>query len=72
MNDKQSIINDIRKNYGNMLNVSKATKALGFKDRRATTKFLEGLPVCNMGKEKKYLARDIGGRIYERMEGVQL
>lgn len=65
--DKQTIINDIRKNYGNMLNIQQATVALGFKDRRAAVRFLEGIPSCDMGKERKYLAIDIGRRIYDRM-----
>lgn len=66
MANKQTIVNDIRKTYGNMLNIQKATKACGYKDRRATIKFLDGLPRCDMGKEKKYLAIDIAQRIYER------
>lgn len=65
--DKQTIINDIRKNYGNMLNIQQATAALGFKDRRAALRFLDGIPCCDMGKERKYLAIDIGRRIYDRM-----
>ena len=68
MASKQAIIDDIRKNYGNMLNIRQATEALGFKDRKATVKFLDGVPACNMGKEKKYLAIDIARRIYDRME----
>ena len=65
---KQEIINDLRKNFGNMLSIQQATAALGFKDRRAAKKFLAGVPVCNTGKEKKYLAIDIGRRIYSRLE----
>jgi len=65
---RQEIINDLRENYGNMLNLTQATKALGFKDRRAALKFLQGVPYCNMGKEKKWLAIDSARRIYELME----
>lgn|GEM_PF-4632132 len=68
MTRRQEIINDLRENYGNMLNLTQTTKALGFKDRRAALKFLQGVPYCNMGKEKKWLAIDIARRIYERME----
>ena len=68
MAEKQAIINDIRKNYGNMLNIQQATAALGYKDRRAALKFLDGVPSCDMGKEKKYLAIDIGRRIFDMME----
>ncbi|MEG0941866.1 MAG: hypothetical protein RSE64_08220 [Oscillospiraceae bacterium] len=68
MADKQAIINDVRKNYGNMLSIQKATEALGFKDRRAAVRFLSDVPVCNMGKEKKYLAIDVGRKIFDMME----
>jgi hypothetical protein len=67
---RQEIINDLRKNYGNMLNLSEATNALGFVNKRAALRFLEGVPYCRMGKEKKYLAIDIGRRIFERMESA--
>lgn len=68
MSDKQKIIDDLRKNFGYMMNIQKATAALGYKDRAAAVKFLEGLPYVKMGKEKKYLASDIGKRIYDMME----
>lgn len=68
MADKQTIINDIRKNYGNMLNVRQITAVLGFKDRHAASRFMAGVPYCRTGKEKKYLAIDVGRRIYDRME----
>lgn len=64
---KREIINDILKNYGNMLNLMEATNALGFSDKRAALRFLDGVPYCDMGKRKKYLAIDIGRRIYDRM-----
>jgi hypothetical protein len=68
LTDKQVIINDIRKNYGNMLNLRELTEALGYKDKRAALKFMEGVPHCDMGKEKKFLAIDIANRIHSRME----
>ena len=68
MATKQEIINDIRRSYGVMLNVTEATKALGFSDKRAASRFLEGIPRCDMGREKKYLASDIAKRIYECLE----
>lgn len=52
MATKQEIINDIRKNHGNMLNLREATNALGFVDKRAALRFLEGVPYCETGKEK--------------------
>jgi len=70
MATKQEIINDIRKTYGNMLNIQQVTAALGFKDRKATLRFMDGVPACNMGKEKKYLAIDLGKRIYDKMENI--
>jgi hypothetical protein len=70
MATRQEIINDIRKTYGNMLNVQQTTAVLGFKDRHATARFLEGIPYCRTGKEKKYLAIDIARRICDRMEEV--
>lgn len=66
MADKQAIINDIRKNYGNALSIARLTEALGYKDRRAAVNFMEGVPPINMGKEKKYLAIDVAQRIYDR------
>lgn len=65
--NKQEIINDIRKNYGNFLNIQQLTAALGYKDRRAAVNFMEGINPCDMGKEKKYLAIDVARRIYDRM-----
>lgn len=67
MADKQAIINDIRKNYGNMLNLREATEVLGYSDKQAAKKFLKGVPYCDMGKEKKFLAIDIAKRIYDRL-----
>lgn len=67
MADKKSIIDDIRKNYGNMLNLTEATNALGFSDKRAALNFLDGIPYCEMGRQKKFMASDIGKRIYDRM-----
>jgi len=68
MADKQTITSDIRKNYGNMLNIAQLARALGYKDRRAAVAFMEGVPAINMGKEKKYLATDVAKRICDRME----
>lgn len=68
MADKQAIINDIRKNYGNALNIAKLAEVLGFKDRRAAVAFMDGVQPINMGKEKKYLAIDVAKRICDRME----
>jgi len=70
MADKQAIINDVRKNYGNMLNLRETAEALGYKDKRAALKFMEGVSFCDMGKEKKFLAIDVGRRIYDRMEAL--
>lgn len=55
MLNKQEIAADIRKNYGNMLNIRQTTLALGFKDPRAAQRFLEGIPYCDTGRQKKYL-----------------
>lgn len=68
---KQEIIDDLRKHYGNMLNIQQATAALGYKDREATKKFLAGLPIVDMGKEKKYMAIDIGRRLYACMSTAE-
>ena len=70
MATRQEIINDIRKNYGNALNLREACLALGYKDKRAAKRFLGGIAYVDMGKEKKYLAIDIGRRIYDRMEAT--
>jgi hypothetical protein len=51
-----------------MLNLRELTEALGYKDKRAALKFMEGVPHCDMGKEKKFLAIDIANRIHSRME----
>ncbi|NCB52257.1 MAG: hypothetical protein EOM54_10300 [Clostridia bacterium] len=67
MATKQEIVADIRKNYGNMINLREAGEVLGFSDKRAIKNFLEGVPCCQMGKEKKYLAIDVARRIYDRM-----
>jgi hypothetical protein len=71
MATKSEIVADIRKNYGNMLNLRKATEVLGFSDKRAAKNFLDGIPYCDTGKEKKYLAIDIARRIYDRQEIMQ-
>ena len=71
MAGKQELIDDLRKNYGNMLNLTQATAALGYKDREATKKFLAGVPAFDLGKEKKYMAKDIGRRLFDRMISSQ-
>lgn len=63
MATRKEILTDIRSQYGNMVNIREACEILGFKDRTATKRFLSGLPVYDMGKEKKYLAIDIAKRI---------
>lgn len=68
---KQEIIDDLRKRYGNMLNIQQATAALGYRDREATKKYLAGLPVFSMGKEKKFMAIDIGRRLYASMSTTE-
>lgn len=68
MATRQAILDDIRKNYGNMLNIRQITAVLGFKDRHAASRFMAGVPYCKTGKEKKYLAIDVARRIYDRME----
>jgi predicted AAA+ superfamily ATPase len=64
---KQAIINDIRKNYGNMLNISQLAKVFNC-NRKTVPKYVEGLPFLRTGKEKKYYVVDVAGRIYDRME----
>lgn len=65
--NKQDIIKDIRNNYGNFLNIQQLTAALGYKDRRAAVKFMQGITPCDMGKEQKYMAIDVGRRIYDKI-----
>ncbi|SHI24156.1 hypothetical protein SAMN02745823_03807 [Sporobacter termitidis DSM 10068] len=67
MATKQELINDIRRTYGNMLNVTQLAKLFNC-DRRTVPNYVSGLPFFSMGKDKKYLAIDIGRRIYDRME----
>lgn len=69
MATRREIADDLKRTYGAMLNIQQATEALGWRSRNATKKFLEGLDVCDMGKEKKYLAIDIARRIDERSAG---
>ena len=68
MADRRAILDDIRKTYGNALNIQQLTAALGFKDRQAAKNFMVGIPPINMGKEKKWLAIDVARRICERQE----
>lgn len=68
MADRREILDDIRRTYGNALNIQQLTSALGFKDRRAAKNFMAGIPPIDMGKEKKYLAIDVARRIYDRQE----
>lgn len=63
MATRREILQDIRSQYGNMLNIREAGECIGYKDRAATKRFLEGLPVYDMGKEKKYMALDIAKRL---------
>lgn len=66
MADKQEIINDIRKTYGNALNQTQLAKVFNC-DRKTVPKYVEGLPFFCQGRDKKYLAIDVGRRIYDRM-----
>ena len=67
MANKREIVADIRRNYGNMLNVTQLA-ALFNCNRKTVPGYVEGLRFFSMGKDKKYLAIDIGRRIYDRME----
>lgn len=67
MADKQAIVNDIRKNYGNMLNVQQVAKVFNC-HRTTVSTFVDGVPYLKVGKEKKYLATDIGNLIYRQLE----
>lgn len=69
MADKQAIINDVRKTYGNMLNITQAAKVFNC-NRKTVPLYLKDLPYLQMGKEKKYLASDIGSLIYYRLEAT--
>jgi hypothetical protein len=62
---KQEIVNDIRKTYGNMLNVTQLAKLFNC-HRNRVGQYVDGLPYLPNGKEKKYLAIDVGQRIYDR------
>jgi hypothetical protein len=68
MATRQEVIDDIRCHYGNMLNVTQLAKLFNC-DRRTVPTYVEGIPFFTMGKDKKYLALDVGRRIYDRMEG---
>ena len=68
MANRREILDDIRKTYGNALNIQQLTAALGFKDRRAAKNFMVGIPPIDMGKEKKWLAIDVARRIYDKQE----
>lgn len=70
MADRRAILDDIRINYGNALNIQQLTAALGFKDRRAAKNFMTGIPPIDMGKEKKWLAIDVARRIYDKQEAT--
>ena len=63
MATRKEILSDIRSQYGNMVNIREAGEILGYKDRTAIKRFLEGLPIYDMGKEKKYMAIDVARRI---------
>lgn len=64
MAKRAEIAEDIRKQYGNLLNTTKAAKYLG-KNRKTARKFLQGVPMYNTGKEHCYLATDIARRLDE-------
>ena len=67
MAKRAEIAADIRAQYGNLLNTTKAAKYLG-KDRKTTRQFLRGLDMYNTGKEHCYLATDIARRLDECRE----
>ena len=63
MATRKEILSDIRSRYGNMVNIREAGEVLGYSDRAAIKRFLDGLPIYDMGKEKKYMAIDVAKRI---------
>ena len=63
MATRKELLADLRAQYGNMLNIGEATEAIGYSDRNAAKKFFAGLPLYDMGKEKKFLAIDVAKRI---------
>lgn len=64
---RQEIAAEIRKTYGNMLNVQQLAEVFSC-NRNTVTKYVNGVPYFKTGKEKKYLATDIARRIDSMME----
>lgn len=65
MASRAAIAEDIRRQYGNLLNTTQAAKYLG-QDPRTTRNFLKGLDTYRTGREVCYLAIDIAKRLDQR------
>lgn len=65
-----AIIKEIKDAYGTFLNVEQVTK-LFHCDRKTVHINTDGLPYLREGREKKFLASDIGRRIAERMQNYR-
>ena len=62
MATKKEIVEDIRKQYGNLISTKDAGKYLGLCPK-TTRIFLAGVPHYDMGRKKCYLAIDIANRL---------
>lgn len=62
--EKRIIIQDIKNSFdgASFLNVNEVAKYLGM-SRNTAPKFLDGLEYMKFGKQRKYMAEDIAGKI---------
>lgn len=64
MAKRTEIAADIRRQYGNLLNLTQAAKCLNM-NRETARNFLSGVDCYKTGKERKFLATDIARRLDE-------
>ncbi|MBO7172341.1 MAG: hypothetical protein J6V52_05260 [Bacteroidaceae bacterium] len=60
------IADDLRKQYGGMMDVTDMQHELGVKDRRTAERFLDGLTHVTVNRRKKWRVGDVAHRIYQQ------
>lgn len=62
---EDEIAEEIRRDYGGLLNLTAVQKFLGVKDCRTALRFLEGVPSYDINGRNKWRASDIAHKLVE-------
>lgn len=63
--ETEALADEIRRDYGGMLNVTAVRKLLGVTDDRTAKRFLEGVPSYNINGRARWMALDVARKLEE-------